>query len=70
MKFHSYAEGTAQRLLAFLKSPINPLSRTSVRSYTGLGRWIGLKLDLEYRSETYPHESIKKSKNKRNKINQ
>lgn len=67
MKFHSCAEGPAQRLTALLKFPINPLSRTLIRSYTGLRRWIGLTLVLQYRSKVYSHESIKRSKAKINK---
>lgn len=67
MKFHSCAEGLAQRLTALLKFPINPLSRTLIRSYTGLRRWIGLTLVLQYRSKVYSHESIKRSKAKINK---
>lgn len=67
MKFHSCAEGPAWRLTALLKFPVNPLSRTSIRSYTGLRRWIGPTLVLQYRSKVYSHESIKRSKAKINK---
>lgn len=61
MKFHSCAEGLARRLTALLKFPINPLTRSLIRSYTGLRRWIGLTLVLQHRSEVYSHESIKRS---------
>lgn len=50
MKFHSCAEELAQRLIVLLKFPINPLSSTLIRSYTGLRRWIGPTLVLQYRN--------------------